>query len=88
MKVIGYIALILVIIGALNWGLWGFFQFDFVAWVFDGNTMWSSRIVYAIIGLAGLWALRWLCCRSCCGKGSCSCDCKCCSGKGGTKHRK
>jgi len=81
MKAINYIALLLIIIGALNWGLWGFFQFDFVAWIFGGNTMWLSRLVYAIIGLAGLWSLKFLGCGSCCTKGSCSCNCKCCGGK-------
>ena len=72
MKVINFIALILILIGALNWGLWGFFQFDFVAWLFDGDTTWLSRLIYAIIGLAGLWGLTFLgkckaiCCSSCC----------------------
>ncbi|MGE5196101.1 MAG: DUF378 domain-containing protein [Anaerolineae bacterium] len=61
MKVLKVIALLLVIIGALNWGLWGFFQFDLVAWLFHGNTNWMSRVVYAIIGLAGLWSLSCLC---------------------------
>jgi len=55
------LALTLIILGALNWGLWGFFQFDLVAWIFHGNTIWLSRIVYSIIGLAGIWGLRFFC---------------------------
>lgn len=53
-------ALILVIIGALNWLLVGLFQFDLVAWVFGGQTAVLSRIVYAIVGLAGLWSISLL----------------------------
>ena len=49
--------LILVIIGAINWGLIGFFQFDLVAWIFGGITAVWSRIVYALVGLAGLWCI-------------------------------
>jgi uncharacterized membrane protein YuzA (DUF378 family) len=58
--VINFIALILVLIGAINWGLWGVFQFDFVAWLFGGETAWLSRIVYTIVGLAGIWGLSFL----------------------------
>lgn len=71
MKVINVIALILILVGALNWGLWGFFQFDLVAWLFGGDSTWLSRLVYAIVGLAGLWGLSFLgkckalCCGSC-----------------------
>lgn len=55
MKVIHWLALILVIVGALNWGMVGFFQIDVVALLFGGRSMAASRIIYAIIGLAGLW---------------------------------
>ena len=71
MKAINVIALILILVGALNWGLWGFFQFDLVAWLFGGDSTWLSRLVYAIVGLAGLWGLSFLgkckalCCGSC-----------------------
>lgn len=69
MKTLNVVALILVIIGALNWGLWGFFQFDLVAWLFDGQTGWFSRVVYSVVGLAGLWSLRFIshCKNLCCG---------------------
>lgn len=72
MKALNVIALILVLVGALNWGLWGFFQFDFVAWLFGGNSTWIARLVYAIIGLAGLWGLSFLgkCKALCCGSSS------------------
>ena len=76
MKCLNVLAFILVIIGALNWGLWGFFQFDFVAWLFHGNTTWLSRLIYAIIGLAGLWSLRLIprCKHMCCDMEKCCSD--------------
>ena len=49
------IALILSIIGSLNWGLVGLFRFDLVAWLLGGQTSILSRIVYALVGLAGIW---------------------------------
>lgn len=56
MKILDTIALILVIVGAVNWGLIGFFQFDLVAALFGTMTMFS-RVVYALVGLAGLYSL-------------------------------
>lgn len=50
-------ALTLVIIGAINWGLIGFFKFDLVAMLFGGMDSLLSRIVYALVGLAGLYTL-------------------------------
>ena len=70
MKAINFIALILILAGALNWGLWGFFQFDIVAEIFGGNTTWLARLVYAIIGLSGVWGLSFL------GKCKALCSCK------------
>jgi hypothetical protein len=52
-----FIALLLMIIGAINWGLIGFFQFDLVATLFGGMDGWLSRIIYALVGLAGLYGL-------------------------------
>lgn len=52
-----WIALTLVIIGAINWGLVGFFQFDLVAMIFGGMSSVVSRIVYALVGIAGLYSL-------------------------------
>ncbi len=51
------VAWILVIIGAINWGLIGFFQWDLVAAIFGGQDAVVSRIIYALVGLAGLWSL-------------------------------
>ena len=53
-------ALALIIIGALNWLLVGLFQFDLVAWIFGGQAAAISRIIYAVVGLAGLWCLTLL----------------------------
>lgn len=50
-------ALILVIIGALNWLLVGLFKFDLVAAIFGGQTTALARIVYALVGVAGLWTI-------------------------------
>ena len=55
-KGMDYFALTIVIIGAVNWGLIGFFQFDLVAWLF-GNMSWISRIVYGLVGICGLYLL-------------------------------
>ena len=54
------IALILSIIGSLNWGLVGIFKFDLVAWLFGGQCSVFSRIIYTIVGLAGLWCISFL----------------------------
>ena len=59
-NVLDTIALILVIIGAINWGLIGFFQFDLVAFLFGGMDSWLSRIVYALVGLAGIYSITLL----------------------------
>ncbi len=58
MKVLDYIALVLVVVGAVNWGLIGFFQFDLVRVLF-GDMSILSRIVYGLVGLAGLYALTY-----------------------------
>ena len=59
MKVIDYIALVLVIIGAINWGLIGLFNFDLVAMIF-GTMSVISRIIYTLVGIAGLWSIRFV----------------------------
>lgn len=58
MKVLDYLALILVVIGAINWGLIGFFSFDLVKLIFGDMTL-LSRIVYALVGISGLYALSY-----------------------------
>lgn len=59
MKVIDKIALVLIIIGALNWGLIALFNFDLVAAIFGDMTI-ISRIVYGLVGLSGLWGIKLL----------------------------
>ena len=54
------ISLILVVIGAINWGAIGLFQFDIVAWIFGGQDAIISRIVYTLVALAGIWCLSLL----------------------------
>jgi len=54
------IALILTIIGGINWGCVGLFRFDLVAWLFGGQTATLSRVVYALVGLAALWCISLL----------------------------
>ena len=54
------ICLILSIIGCLNWGLVGLFEFDLVAWAFGGSEALISRIVYTVIALAGIWCVSLL----------------------------
>ena len=54
------IALLLVIIGAVNWGLVGIFSFDLVASIFGGQTAMISRIIYTLVGAAGLWCISLL----------------------------
>ena len=52
------IALILSVIGCVNWGLVGLFRFDLVAWLFGGAGSLISRIIYTLVGLAGLWCIN------------------------------
>ena len=54
------IALILTIIGGINWGLVGIFQFDLVAWIFGGQSAIISRIIYTVIALAAVWCVSLL----------------------------
>lgn len=58
--VIDKIALVLAIIGALNWGGIGLFGFDTVAFLCGGQMAVLSRIIYALVGLAGLWCITLL----------------------------
>ncbi len=59
MKIIDTIALILVIIGAINWGLIGLFNFNLVDTIFGvGSAL--SRIIYSLVGISGLWSIKLL----------------------------
>lgn len=54
------IALILTIIGALNWGSIGLFKFDIVGWIFGGQSAVISRILFTIVAVAGIWCISLL----------------------------
>ncbi len=56
MKWLDYTLLTIAIIGCINWGLIGFFSFDLVAFIF-GDMSWLSRIIYALVGLCGLYLI-------------------------------
>ncbi len=58
MKIIDRIALVLVIIGAINWGLIGLFGFNLVESIFGAMSV-VSRIIYTLVGISGLWAIRY-----------------------------
>ena len=59
MKVIDKTALVLIIIGAINWGLIGLFDFNLVATIFGDMTI-ISRIIYGLVGLSGVWGIKLL----------------------------
>ena len=64
--IIDRIALILTIIGGINWGSIGLFRFDIVAWICGGQTAPVSRVIYTLVGLAALWCISLLFKRDCC----------------------
>jgi uncharacterized membrane protein YuzA (DUF378 family) len=55
MKSLDVLAKVLLIVGGLNWGLWGIFQFDLVAALFGGNNAGLSRVVYSLVGVAAVY---------------------------------
>ena len=55
-KALDYTALTVSLIGAVNWGLIGFFNFNLVSWIFGSDT-WFSRIIYGVVGICGLYLL-------------------------------
>ena len=57
MKVIDKIALILIIVGAINWGLSGLFKFNLVELIFGDMTL-LARIIYVLVGISGLWGIK------------------------------
>ncbi len=54
------LALFLVIVGAINWGSIGLFQFDIVGWLFGGQGSLISRIIFSLVALAGIWCISLL----------------------------
>ncbi|EKE09987.1 MAG: hypothetical protein ACD_16C00094G0003 [uncultured bacterium] len=84
MKAVRFIVVLLMVIGSLNWGLVGFFGYNLVGDIFGGMMSMGARVVFALVGVAGLLGIGLLCrhcCKSSCGggKGSCGCgsDCGC-----------
>lgn len=55
MKMLDVVAAILLVVGGLNWGLWGLFEFDLVAAIFGGNTAPIAKVVYVLVGLAAAY---------------------------------
>lgn len=60
MMIADIIALVLVIVGAVNWGSIGLFGIDLVATLFGGQMALMSRIIYSLVGLAGIWCITLL----------------------------
>ncbi len=60
MMIMDKIALVLLIIGGINWGSIGLFQFDIVGWIFGGQGAIVSRIIYTLVALAGIWCISLL----------------------------
>ncbi len=60
MPIVNFITLLATLVGAINWGLWGFGGYDFIADFLNGNTSMWSRVCYAFIGLCGVYSLRLL----------------------------
>lgn len=60
MRILDRIALILTIIGGINWGLIGIFQFDLVAWIGGGQNGVFARIIYTLVALAAIWCISLL----------------------------
>ena len=58
--IIDRIALILTVIGALNWGSIGVFNFDLVAWICGGPATLLARIIYVIVAISGIWCISFL----------------------------
>jgi uncharacterized membrane protein YuzA (DUF378 family) len=83
MKCLRFLVKLLLVIGALNWGLVGFFDYNLVADIFGADGSMGSRIVFAIVGLAGLVGIAGLFCKGC----ACKSGGSCCN-KGGSCSNK
>lgn len=75
MRGLRFIVLLLMVIGSLNWGLIGFFGYNFVGDIFGGMMSGAARTVFAIVGLAGLFGIGMLC--RCCSSCHCGPSCGC-----------
>lgn len=63
MPLVKFLALLLIVVGAINWGLWGIFQYDIVADIFKGNSTPMARFVYSLIGISGLIGITFFFCK-------------------------
>ena len=75
MKALRFIAMLLMVIGSLNWGLVGFFGYNLVADLLGGAMSMGARIVFALVGLAGIYGIGMIC--RCCGHCKCGPNCNC-----------
>ena len=73
MRIIRLVVLFLILIGAINWGLWGVFQYDAIQDVFGSDTSLWARFAYGIIGLAGVYGISFIFSKGTCGYG-CACE--------------
>ena len=60
MRILNKIALFLVIVGAIVWGMVGLFNFNLVSWIFNGSLEFIARIIYTLVGIAGIWCISLL----------------------------
>jgi len=67
MRIIRFIVLLLVLIGAINWGLWGAFQYDIIQDIFGSDQSGWARFIYIIIGLAGIYGISFFFSKGTCG---------------------
>ncbi len=73
MKLVRFLSLLLMVVGALNWGLWGFFQYNLIQDLFAASMPSLVRVIYCFVGLAGLCGLSFFFI-PCIYKGGCSCQ--------------
>lgn len=71
MKLFRFLILFLIVVGALNWGLWGFFQYNLVQDLFGESFL--ARVIYGVIGIAGLYGISFFFCRHIYSSSSCCC---------------
>ena len=76
MKGFRFVVVLLMVIGSLNWGLVGFFGYNVIADLFGGMMSTGARVIFGLVGLAGLYGIGLLC--RCCGGCKCGPNCKCC----------
>jgi uncharacterized protein len=73
MRAIRFIVLLLILLGAINWGLWGIFQYDIIQDIFGADQSAWARVAYIIIGLAGIFGISFLFSHGTCGFSSGPC---------------